>query len=410
MWRKGGSMGASRMLLVFTVVLSLLLVSCSGEERDLELKSDLAAKVGDAKITIKESEQRFEQLPSKQRDEFKGKRGKAEFVDKLIEEELIYQEAMSEDLQYVPEIKSKLRQAEKSILITEFYNREILGKIDVSEEEIEKYYNENMLEFTTRAIIQAQHMFTADRKKAESWKRRLAEGENFSKIAKEESEDELTALEAGNLGFFNPGGYVKFIGRSDIWSEAVNELESGEISDIIEFEKGYSIVRIQQKTPEKIQQLSEVRKRIVDRLKNFQAREVYKAEIAKLKQKYKPENYVKEEVRAMTRTPEELWEIAQMENDPYERIQYYRDIVNNYPDHKFAPQALFMIAFVYAEELRYGDQAKRTFNELLKNYPDSEVAESARWMLDNMDKPHPPFESLESMKKAMEEQESGQTQ
>jgi peptidyl-prolyl cis-trans isomerase C len=403
-------MGTNRIHLIVLVVLPLLLFSCSERKGELEIKTDLAARIGDIEITKAEVEQRFEQLPSSQKSDFKGKRGKADFVDKLIEEEIVYQEAIKKDLQHVPEIKSRLRKAEKGILVFEYYNREILGEIDVSEEEIKEYYNDNLLEFTTRAIIRAQHIFTTDRQKAENLKRRLARGEDFSVIAKNESEDQLTSQDAGSLGYFNPNGYVKFIGRSDIWSNAVNQLEEGEISDIIEFEKGYSIVRVQQKNPERIRPLSDVRIRIIDRLKGEHAGEAYNARMASLKKEYKIDNYLKEEILAMTRTPEELWEIAQMEDDPYNRIQYYRDIVTNYPDHKFAPQALFMIAFVYAEELRYTDQAERTFKELLEKYPVSEVAESAQWMLDNMNKPHPPFESFENMQKAMEEQKSGEKQ
>lgn len=402
-------MGTIRMRLVAFVVLPILLVSCSKDQGELKVKAGLAARVGDTKITMSEIEERYAQLPDKQKKEYEGKRGKAQFVDKLIEEEVLYQEALKKDLQHVPEIQSKLRQAEKNILVTEYYNREILDKIDVSEEAIQAYYDANLLEFTTRAIIKAQHLFTTNKAKAEGWKRRLANGEDFAAIAKSESEDDLTAMEDGNLGYFNPGGYVRFIGRSDTWSEAVNELRTGEISDVIAFEKGYSIVRVQHKNPEKIRPLSEVRSRIVTRLRSGSAKDVYDSKIWQLKEKYKPDNYVREEVLASMRTPEQLWEIAQMEPDPYERIQYYRDIVNDYPDHKFAPQALFMIGFVYAEELQFDDQARRTLEELLKKYPDSEVTESAKWMMENMDRPHPAFESFESMKKAMEEQEGGGT-
>jgi hypothetical protein len=39
----------------------------------------------------------------------------------------------------------------------------------------------------------------------------------------------------------------------------------------------------------------------------------------------------------------------------------------------------------------------------LNKYPDSDVAQSARWMLGNIDKPHPKFESIEDMKKRMNE-------
>jgi len=309
---------------------------------------------------------------------------------------------------YEPEVKRRLKQAERNILITEYFNREILGKIEVSEEEIRNYYDEHQEEFLTRAIINAQHIFTTSRKKAEEWKRRLDNGENFAKIAKEESEDELTAMDGGNLGYFNPGGYIKFIGNSLTWSNAVNAVAADEISDIIEFEKGFSIVRVKSRRPESILPLSDVRARIVDKYKSMHAKEVYEREVTRLKQKSDPVNFLREELIASIRTAEQLWEIVQMEDDPYERIQYYRDIVNNYPDHKYAPQALFMIGFVYAEELRDAKRAKQTFDELLRSYPDSEVVGSAQWMIENVDKPHPSFESFESMKEAMEKKGDGE--
>jgi peptidyl-prolyl cis-trans isomerase C len=395
-------MTAWRTHVVSAVLMVALLASCSGDKDDLQVNIGVAARVGDEKIMRDYADEIFEQLPENQKTDFKGKRGKADFVDKLIEEEIIYQEAIKQELQLDPEVKKKLRRAERSILVSEYFTRQILDKIEVSEEEIKRYYDEHQEEFLTRAIINAQHMFTADRKKAETWTRRLDAGENFAKIAKEESEDELTAPEGGNLGYFNPGGYVKFVGKSDRWSNAVNALAPKEISDIIEFEKGYSIVLVKSKRPESILPLSDVRTRIVDRYKSTQAKDVYDAEVVRLKQKVKPVNYLREELVASLRTAEQLWELIQMEEDPYERIQYYRDIVNHYPDHRYAPQALFMIGFVYAEEVRDTKRAKQTFDELIRKYPDSEVVGSAQWMIDNVDKPHPSFESFESMKEAME--------
>ncbi len=392
--------------IILAVIIAVAAASCSREEGDVKVKTGLAARIGDSKITKDEVDERFEQLSEKQKNDFKGKRGKVEFLDKLIEEEIIYVEAKNMKLQHVPEIKKVLKQAERNILVSEYFNREILEKIDVPEEEIETYYEGNLLEFTTRGLIKAQHTFTTSRKKAEEWKRRLAEGESISKIAKEESEDDLTAPQAGNLGYFNPGGYIKFIGRSSTWSEAVNELEAQEISDIIEFEKGYSIVRVMEKSPERILPLSDVRQRIIEKLRAQRARDVYEIAIARLKDSYRPNNYLREELLEAVRSPEQYWEIAQMESDSYERIQYYREIVEYYPDHQYAPQALFMIGFVYAEELQNRVEARRRLDELLHKYPDSEVAESAKWMIDNMETPHPSFESFESMKKAMEDKDS----
>lgn len=395
-------MDAWRINAVTAVVLMALLVSCSGDKDDLQVNIGVAARVGDEKITKDDVEGIFETLSDKQKNDYKGKRGKADFVDKLIEEEIIFQEAIKLDIQEEQDVEKLMEQARRSILISEYINREILGKIEVGDEEIKRYYDDHPDEFMTRAIINAQHLFTTSRKKAEEWKRRLGEGESFSKMAVDESEDELTGPDGGNLGYFNPGGYVKFIGTSDKWSNAVKGLEKDEISDVIEFEKGFSIVKIKGKRPERIMPLNDVRELIVQRIKGLQAKDAYEMAVAKLKERYDSVNFMREELVASMRTAEQLWEYVQMEDDPYERIQFYRDLVSHYPEHKYAPQALFMIGFVYAEELRDTKRAKNTFEELLREYPDSEVAGSARWMIDNVDKPHPSFESFESMKEAME--------
>ena len=118
--------------------------------------------------------------------------------------------------------------------------------------------------------------------------------------------------------------------------------------------------------------------------------------------KYSPINYAQKYVLEITRTPEQLWEIAQAEDASYTRILYYRELVNRYPEHKYAPQALFMIGFVYAEELQDLVQARRTFDELLKDYPDSEVVESSKWMIENLYEDHPRFESLEGVQEHLE--------
>jgi outer membrane protein assembly factor BamD (BamD/ComL family) len=55
-------------------------------------------------------------------------------------------------------------------------------------------------------------------------------------------------------------------------------------------------------------------------------------------------------------------------------------------------QAAFMIGFTYAEELDDYASARTAFEEFLRTHPKSDLAQSAKWMLENMDKPNPPFE------------------
>ena len=401
----------SKRIMTFAAIammIAAVLVSCSEKGEKFEVNQGLDARVGDSKITTKEIDDKYELMSPQLRAQYKGKNGRAKFVDALINEELLYLAAEKTDLKYDKEIKKQIMQAQKNILITAYYDKMIRQKVEVTDEEIEKYYNDHWEEFMNRAIIKAQHTFSKDSMKVVEWKKRIDDGEKFNKIAKYESEDRTTAPSNGNLGYFNPGGYIKFYGESKEFSEQVKHLEVSEVSDVVVTEKGYSLVKISDKKPENLKPLSEVRKDILDQLRSSRAKANLDRELYRLKEEYQPVNFVREAFIKTTRSPEELWEIAQEEDANFTRIQYYRNIVNRYPEHKYAPQALFMIGFVYAEEVMDLVQARRVFDELLKKYPDTEVAESAKWMIENLEKPHPKFESVDDMKERMEEGEDGQ--
>ena len=393
-----------RALLSSIILISLVFVafSCGEKEPRIEINDGVAIRIGNKKITDAEIDEKFELLPENQKDNFNGPAGRARFVDLIINDELFYMEAKNRNLINDPVVKAELEAIERRILIGAFYQREIVDKIEISDTEIESYYDSNSDEFTNLSLYKAQHIFSKDSMKCVQWKKRIDEGEKFSAIAKGESDDHSTAPSYGDLGYFNPDGFVKFIGKSRTFTDDISGLTVGEVSGVIKHERGYSLVRINDHKPASVKPLSEVRKSIIEKLRGRSSKESLNKQIEMLRKKYSPTNYAQAYVLEITRTPEQLWEIAQAEDASYTRILYYRELVNRYPEHKFAPQALFMIGFVYAEELQDLVQARRTFDELLKDYPDSEVVESSKWMIENLHQDHPRFESLEGVQEHLE--------
>jgi TolA-binding protein len=59
-------------------------------------------------------------------------------------------------------------------------------------------------------------------------------------------------------------------------------------------------------------------------------------------------------------------------------------ISEKYPKSQEAPQSLFMAGFIYANELKDYDEAVKTYKLFLEKYPDNELASSAQDELDNM--------------------------
>ncbi|HUS62950.1 MAG TPA: peptidylprolyl isomerase [Kofleriaceae bacterium] len=82
------------------------------------------------------------------------------------------------------------------------------------------------------------------REEANAVKARLAAGEDFGKIAREVSDDKLTAARGGVMGW-RPAeslGYGKEV------VEAAKKLDVGAVSDVIETSRGFHIVRIDEKS------------------------------------------------------------------------------------------------------------------------------------------------------------------
>ncbi len=90
-------------------------------------------------------------------------------------------------------------------------------KNNIKDDEIKKYYTEN-----TKGDISAKHILIKvdtdkedgltdeeAKKKAEELIKKLDKGEDFDKLAKENSDDTGSAQDGGNLGFFNTGEMVK---------------------------------------------------------------------------------------------------------------------------------------------------------------------------------------------------------
>jgi TolA-binding protein len=147
----------------------------------------------------------------------------------------------------------------------------------------------------------------------------------------------------------------------------------------------------------------DVRGEIAKRLARDKVEVVRQQHFAEVKAKYDTRNFLRESYEKTARGPEELFNYAQNSDDPQQRIAAFQQIIDKYPDDAYAPQAMFMIGFVYAEELQEPVRAEKTFSDLILKYPESDMAQSAKWMKENLDKPLPKFEDLDDLNRQIEE-------
>jgi len=150
--------------------------------------------------------------------------------------------------------------------------------ISVNEADLKTYYDENKARFGTKEERRASHILitapasasAADREKAKAKAEQLlAEVKKapatFADVARKNSQDPGSAEKGGDLDFVTRGAMVK------PFDDAMFALKKGDISDVIETEFGYHIIRLTDIKPAVVPPFEQVRATIENEVRAQQA-------------------------------------------------------------------------------------------------------------------------------------------
>lgn len=155
-----------------------------------------------------------------------------------------------------------------------------------SEEDIKAWYDAHFAQFATPDQRQARHILIAAAKTAPAADRAKARAKaesllaqvrmnpgSFAELAKKNSDDPGSASKGGDLGAFSRGMMVK------PFDDAVFAMKPGEISNVVETDFGYHIIKLDAVKPPVAKPLAEVHAQIEREVKRQQAQKKF-SEIA----------------------------------------------------------------------------------------------------------------------------------
>jgi len=276
----------------------------------VEQKGEVIARVNDTKIYREELDKAFNfhsqqnkgvssQLPDEEVRKLKGI-----ILKRLIETELLYQKGHELNIKLPDEeIYARLAQIKKQYpseqefidylakieltqedLIKELKKNAVISEVvkqhmsssqttakSYSDEELKKYYDAHKAQFQQGERVKASHILikvekTADEKTLQQAKEKITEilkkvksGEDFGKLAQEYS-DCPSSKRGGDLGFFDRGQMVPE------FSQTAFSLKVGEISDIVQTQFGYHIIKVTDTKPASKKSFKESKEQIKQRL------------------------------------------------------------------------------------------------------------------------------------------------
>jgi peptidyl-prolyl cis-trans isomerase SurA len=206
--------------------------------------------------------------------------GEAEFIARIEEIRKDYNDDQFGELFGagridLPEWKNALR---KRMLLENLIAREVNAKIQVTDQEVERYFNANRKAYATERRVHVAQIVLPDRKRAEGILKRLKAGEDFDKVAREVSIGP-EAARGGDLGFFERGVMPEAIDRM------VFSLKTGKLSRVAQSPYGFHIFKVLGREAAGGGKFSDVKEKVIAELRKQREAEAYKSWIEGLKAK-----------------------------------------------------------------------------------------------------------------------------
>lgn len=241
---------------------------------------------------------------------------KSNILDGMINEELLYQEAQEQGVSASEsEVEEQIQQYKgqygddgfdralsnagmnedqlrseisRSLTIQKLLEQEVTSGIEVTDQEVREFYEENTQMFEESQSVKASHILidTRDaeteeakqeaRARAEELLEQVEGGADFAELAREHSEGP-SASNGGSLPQFSRGEMVP------PFEEAAFALEPGETSDVVETRFGFHIIRVEEKSAGGATPYEEVKPQIAQYLEQQKQQEAVQAYLEELK-------------------------------------------------------------------------------------------------------------------------------
>jgi parvulin-like peptidyl-prolyl isomerase len=267
---------------VIVLLAAVFLCSCKPsaleENRSLPLPENVLAAVGSDAITVEDL-----QAAMRLRPVGNDPAAREALLKELIEFRVLLQQAKARGYDRDPQLQHAFERMLVNKVRGELEAAEPTPE-EVTQEEIDRYYGEHTKEFSVPTkirvamiFVEAPSSFTeekrAERRARIEEARAKASTEDFSRLAAEYSYDQASKFNGGDLGYLVEGltGADQDSVEPTVVAAAFALADPGQISDVIETPRGFSLLKLQERHAATLRSLRSVRNEIIARVRRDRA-------------------------------------------------------------------------------------------------------------------------------------------
>ena len=262
--------------LILCCVLFLLL-ACSKKD-----EGKVVATMDGDNITLQEFNQELDRIPANMKVLVLTQSGKRQFLDRYIVKRLLLKEAKKENIEKEKEFEDRLTEIREQLLIESLFKKKVTTNINLSEEELKKYYEANQEKFKKGPEVDTRQILVKTEKEAMEIRAKLEKGEDFAEMAKRYSIDPSAKATGGSIGYHGKGTLLP-----EYEAAAFKLTKVGQISPPVKTQLGYHLIQLQGIRPPAYTPYEEVKEFIKQRLVQERQNEVLEKYVADLKAKAK---------------------------------------------------------------------------------------------------------------------------
>jgi peptidyl-prolyl cis-trans isomerase C len=391
-----------RLIPLLTIPLFALgLISCqesTKENKEFEWKplfgnglhdsSPVVATVGDLEITQLDLDLRFDELPPKLKKNYQGEEGQRLLLKEMVEQALMVMGAVELGLYNDSDVARTLISLRRGTLDTAMRNYGLLRDNQPSEEEIRDYFDKNRSQFRQEGMARARHIECLTREQADQAYARLMRGgveNDFPHVVQDFSRNIDTGKESGEIGWFNKGGFVPFIQNAAEFTNIAYDLDVG-LHPPFRIGDRWHVVEITKKEHGRPMTFGEAQGQILNAMMPGHQDRIIKEYLEKARQQH-PVTLVGRYAPGQGLSAETLFARGMAIADPQAKLDLFALVFTDYPTSDKADDALFMSAMVAMDTWQDRRVADRFLMQLLRDYPDSELAEDTKFLRENLYNP-----------------------